>query len=233
MTNNLPAWPFLPSAGVVAAISIAGLVISGLIGIWMLCDGVRMLPSYRRVKEFVGLWQFQWPLARRVVLPPEKPIVPPLVYHARMSADFSQLERGHRILLSLFCFNAADEQVLLERVSGTIDYTNFFIDEPSRVSHVEGMDLMAPLEEMSVNIEHHVPPDWVPELLKFLTEGNVLEIDLRKLRIEFKGRPSGEIAQLKTWDGVNCAISRVPIAIGRIHRVTVQESLAAIATVGA
>jgi len=144
------------------------------------------------------------------------PLSPTRICHVRSSVYFDQLEDEGLIRLTLEFLNASDEEVALESANGHLSYAGINEKELHPVAWLDGCQppRAKPFDDLPINFQQN-PPSWVIHfMLEQARNGKPFSIKFH-LQIKAKVLATGEVIELRPWDGVSCQIINLPVVTGR------------------
>jgi hypothetical protein len=145
-----------------------------------------------------------------------------LIYHARTFFYFDELDANGRIRGSLQFANLSAEEITVESVNGSFTYSGKDIGdiEISNISwpHAAKPPVVKPRTDFDVQFQSPITPTAIPNIWEHTNAPNRLVVAF-KVRIMVKAA-SGEVVQLRIWDGVTCQNPSVPVVTSRIVMAT-------------
>jgi hypothetical protein len=160
---------------------------------------------------------------------------PPHICHVRSYVCFDQLEDGRLLRLVLTFLNASADEIALESVAGYFNYrwvettaegAPIIYKWPgvTEVPSISWLDGHRPPRAMAfgdldINVQQNLPSEAVPQLLKQARNGGPISIYFH-LQIKAKVLATGEVIELRPWDGVVCQTPNLPIITSRIMSTT-------------
>lgn len=163
----------------------------------------------------------------------------PHICHVRSYAYFDQLEDGRLLRLALVFLNAGTDEIALESVAG---YFNYGWDEMTAEGtpiiykwpgvtegpSISWLDGHRPphakaFGDLYINVQQNLTTEAVPQLLKQARNGGSISIYFH-LQIKAKVLATGEVIELRPWDGVICQTPTLPVVTGRIISSEILES---------
>jgi hypothetical protein len=145
------------------------------------------------------------------------PLSPTRICHVRSSVSFDQLEDEGLIRLTLEFLNASDEEVALESANGHLSYAGINEKELHPVAWLDGCQppRAKPFDDLPINFQQ-TPPSWVIHfLLEQARSGKPFSIKFH-LQTKAKMLATGEVIELRPWDGVSCQTKNIPVVTGRL-----------------
>jgi hypothetical protein len=186
----------------------AFLVFMGLIFLpWPLIT--HLPPQFRRAKSN---WELQWPIQRKKGWPYNADLAA-RVFHVRSYAYFDHLESENQFRIVLFFLNATTEEIAIESVAGHL--SGFTEYSPIGWLDAHKPPNAPPFGEIEVNIQQHLPSATVHNILEQIKSGNSLSLEFH-LQIRARALRTGEVLELRPWDGVTCAKPEHPVITGRL-----------------
>jgi hypothetical protein len=180
-------------------------------------------------------WRYFTPLPKQSIAsegPETSALLPsPHICHVRSYAYFDQLEAGRLLRLALIFLNASADEIALESVAG---YFNYGWDEmtsegtpivykwpgASEGPSISWLDGHRPPHakafcDLDINVQQNLPSEAVPQLLKQARNSGSISIYFH-LQIKAKVLGTGEVIELRPWDGVICQTPNLPVVTSRI-----------------
>jgi hypothetical protein len=165
-----------------------------------------------KLTDFFNNWQLSWPIAKRESQPP-KATLATRVFHVRSHAYFDRLESENQFRIVLFFLNATTEEIAIESVAGHLSYDSM---EFSPIGWLDAHKppKTPPFDEIEVNIQQHLSSTTVQDVWEQIKLGNSLSLEFH-LQIKAKALKTGEVFELRPWDGITCAKPEYPVITGR------------------
>lgn len=144
--------------------------------------------------------------------------------HVRTSVYFDQLEDEGLIRLTLEFLNASADEISLESVKGHLSYSG----NEKELHQVIWLDERKPpraksFDDLPITFQQS-PPSWVSHfLLELARNGNPFSIKFH-LHTKAKVLATGEVVELRPWEGVSCQTKGLPVVTGRIISLTGMSS---------
>jgi hypothetical protein len=127
------------------------------------------------------------------------------IFHYGSEVYFCHLRDEHRITLTLSFFNARDEIIVLDDITGSIAYDNF------RDAGVQPTPQLGqrktdnrPLDAFKVAIEQHVSRELTDNLLKYLNGGKSITLNLENLLVPMRSKSGSEPFTARLRQGIVC-----------------------------
>ncbi len=139
------------------------------------------------------------------------------ICHVRSSVYFDQLEDEGLIRLTLEFLNASAEEIALESANGHLSCAGINEKELHPVAWLDGCQppRAEPFDDLPINFQQN-PPSWVIHfLLEQARNGKPFSIKFH-LQIKAKVLATGEVIELRSWDGVSCQTKNMPVVTGRL-----------------
>jgi hypothetical protein len=127
------------------------------------------------------------------------------IFHFRSEVNFRNLRDEHRITFTLSFFNASNEIIVLDDVTGSIAYNNFPEAgvQPSPQLGQRKTD-NGPLQAFEVAIEQHVSRELIDNLLNHLCGGEYITLSLEHLVVPMRSKSGSEPFSARLRQGIVC-----------------------------
>jgi hypothetical protein len=142
------------------------------------------------------------------------------ICHVRSSVYFDKLEEDRLIRLVLEFLNASAEEIALESANGHLSYVGIKGISDKTLHPVTWPDerqppRAKPFDDLPIEFHQSPPPESIQSLLEQAHSGKPFSIKFH-LQIKAKVLGTGEIVEIRSWDGVSCQTKGLPVVTGRI-----------------
>ncbi len=180
--------------------------------LWLAWRGTQFL------RPIFATLEFAWPIRRKKEWPYNAATANRL-YHAHSYVQLNKLLEECRLEINLMCFNGSNDEIIVDRVVGSITFDNIpdAVNLPTpRIEEEHPPTKISPLAEFCVILDQHVPKELAIRISDYLELGRPLSLNLTNLTVLLRRIDDGDAFSAPLRQGITCTKKSNEIAIGHI-----------------
>jgi hypothetical protein len=127
------------------------------------------------------------------------------IYHSQSKVSFCDLSQDNRIVFTLTFFNASNEVITLDNISGCISYEDFSNAGLQPLPRLgQAKTSYQSLNEFTVVIEQNVTSDLANALTEYLSSNKTFTISMEDLVVSLLYSTITEPFRAHIWQGIVC-----------------------------